>query len=624
MLENEFFHISATITGPTNEEVWAQTAALHHLQVVLVLKGIGSRDIGHELLNYLSEKDQQPGKKTLSVLLSHLEEIKGKIPPEIQLFSVLALPTGKVLYIVCNGGAVYLWRQEKLVRLIEGNEKASGLLKDGDLVILGNQNFFQVIGPEVLSFSLDHFTPEEIAERLATKISEAEDNIGCAALILSFKKREVLKEEEIDQEEPEIEENNLTPAKKNFLAGIVAKIKSLKSVYPDLPRTFHLPDGEVNGKNRKVLLTVALVLITMLTLSIFFGFNKTRESEQKQKFESYYQSASLKYEEGKSLLGLNDVLARNRLIEARQQLDEIKKIPSLKNEQLKRTKDLEEKIGQNMVALSHIYKLGPLPLFWETGLIKEKSEGDSLAVFEDKMAILDRKDHLIFSLSMKTKAVKSSGGDNLKDEPKLIGIHGENIYALTTGGIIRFDSQNKNQPVVAYDSDWKDLVSLVSYGGNLYLLDRGKGDQAETQGPGQIWKYISTENGFSPKRPYFPSDVKPDFPRAKDLAVDGSVWVLLPGEILKFTQGRMDSFTISGLEGSFGEPTAIFANEKSKNLYLLDPQNKKVLVLAKDGAYQAQYEAEEIGQARDLAVSEEEKKIFILTGRKIYYIEIKS
>lgn len=631
-MDKEAFSISsAKIVGTAKEGVWAQVLTLENLQAVMVLSDGEDGKLGREILSFLEEADQKLEKKNLAELSSLLEKLKKQIPSEKQLSLVMALSVGKVLYLTCLSGEAFLKRGEKFGKIIAGEEEASGFLVDGDLLVLGSEQFFQLVTPETLRQNLDHFSPEEIAERLAPQVSSAEENAACAALILHFqKKEEVWTEEPEETEEGEVAEEEMAEPEEeisppsvepSLLAKFSQKIKSFKVGWPRFSRPLHLPLEEPNGKKRKTLLTVAILLITLLVVSIFFGINKTRESEKAKKFTELFEIASFKYEEGKSLVGLNDALARNRLFEAKEQIETLKKIISFNRAQEKQAQELEEGIKENLVILSRVYKLGSLSLFWETSLIKEGSQGETLAIFEDQMAILDQRNHLVYLLSVKTKAVETLGGKDLPEEPKLLGLHGENIYLLTEKGVVRLNARSKKaQLVVEKEETWGDLASLVSYGGNLYLLDRQISDEG---GGGQIWKYIGGETTFSSRREYLAPDIKPDFSQVQKMAIDGSVWVLFPDRISKFTSGRPDSFVTSGLEGSFGQPKAIFTNEKCQNLYLLDAQNKKILVLGKDGTYQAQYEAEEIAQAQDLVVSEEEKKIFLLSGSKIYYIELK-
>ena len=48
-----------------------------------------------------------------------------------------------------------------------------------------------------------------------------------------------------------------------------------------------------------------------------------------------------------------------------------------------------------------------------------------------------------------------------------------------------------------------------------------------------------------------------------------------------------------------------------------------MVVLEKDGKYKAQYLSDKLGEATDLAVSEKDGKIIILTGDKLFSIETK-
>ena len=56
---------------------------------------------------------------------------------------------------------------------------------------------------------------------------------------------------------------------------------------------------------------------------------------------------------------------------------------------------------------------------------------------------------------------------------------------------------------------------------------------------------------------------------------------------------------------------------------LLDKGNDRVVVVNKSGEYYSQYRWPGIGGVTHLVASEEEKKILLLAGNKIYEIEIK-
>jgi hypothetical protein len=70
-------------------------------------------------------------------------------------------------------------------------------------------------------------------------------------------------------------------------------------------------------------------------------------------------------------------------------------------------------------------------------------------------------------------------------------------------------------------------------------------------------------------------------------------------------------------------PTAIYTNEINKNVYILDKDGGRVIVLEKNGDFKIQYVSDQIKNATDLVVSEEERKIILLTGSKLIYFEPK-
>ncbi|GAG50039.1 unnamed protein product, partial [marine sediment metagenome] len=87
-------------------------------------------------------------------------------------------------------------------------------------------------------------------------------------------------------------------------------------------------------------------------------------------------------------------------------------------------------------------------------------------------------------------------------------------------------------------------------------------------------------------------------------------------------QGNPQAFSVSGVAPHLINPKAIYTNEELEFLYLLEPENKRVIVLDKSGEYKAQYVSGSIGEAIDIAVSEKEGKIILLTGEKLFSIEI--
>ena len=106
--------------------------------------------------------------------------------------------------------------------------------------------------------------------------------------------------------------------------------------------------------------------------------------------------------------------------------------------------------------------------------------------------------------------------------------------------------------------------------------------------------------------------------------IDGSVWVgTKTGKIFQFAQGKEKTFSAQGVEPVLGSNLFIYTSDEVKNLYVLDSQNKRVVVLTKDGVYMAQYQWQGTLSPSQLVVSEAQKQILLLAEGKIYSVELK-
>ena len=94
------------------------------------------------------------------------------------------------------------------------------------------------------------------------------------------------------------------------------------------------------------------------------------------------------------------------------------------------------------------------------------------------------------------------------------------------------------------------------------------------------------------------------------------------GKVFKFTRGNQDTLVFADIVPNLSKPTAIYTNEKLKYVYLMERETGRIIVVDKEGNYQAQYFSDKIKEARGLVVSEEVGKIIIATEDKLYSINI--
>ena len=183
-------------------------------------------------------------------------------------------------------------------------------------------------------------------------------------------------------------------------------------------------------------------------------------------------------------------------------------------------------------------------------------------------------------------------------------------------GVLKIDITNQKVTTVAKpDENWGQVITLMPFSSNVYLLDSSKN---------KIWKYVPTAGGYSEKREYLTSGTEVDLSKAVAMQIDSAIYALTSdGQILKFLRGAKDNFTYEGLDKGVKDPKSFFVSSDSENLYVLDSGNQRLLILTKTGSYKGQIEGEKFGSATDLVVDEKGKKVYLLEGSKIYSVDLK-
>lgn len=538
--------------------------------------------LGKEVLDTLEQEFFTLETKNLDSIKKAVLQTSAKIPEGVILSFVIGTFVNNILYIfILGNGKVSLKRSGSLGNLLESSDQkadsfksASGFLEDGDVVLLQTKQFANIISAATLSEFLDNLPPQEAAENIAPLVHEKEES-GAAAIIISYKKAEdnppAGGEESAvgpEAEEEETEESQEKPNMNreinffNKLRPFFAKIK--------LPRNLDI------SHSRKVILTIVVVIVIVFVGSVFFAVKKQQDTKIQVLFKQVYPEASKKYEEGQGLLDLNRNLARDSFSKAQKILEEgIDKFPKNSKEE-KQILELLAKVKSLLESSSGI----------ESSSAREVSTSSS------------------FFLSAQ-----------LKNSAFYFSYDEKNIYGLTSDAVYSLDKEGENKKdIIKNDNLWKQGVAVFPYFGNIYVLDKKQN---------QILKFIESSSGFSQTN-YFAEGVTPDFSKAISMAIDSSIYVLsIDGTIVKFTKGKIDNFSVAGLDTPFLSPSRIYANINDDNIYILDNGNLRIVVLDKNGAYKAQYKASVIKNAKDFDVFEKDKKIYVLSSGKIYQIDLK-
>jgi len=568
---------------------------------------------GRNILTFLHEKfttdhELNTFVKLTTIASSAISEFSGK---HKNLSLLLACFAKGAIYITGVGTvSVYILRNKTLTKVFSGagNVKTvSGFIKEGDVMLLGTDSFIKSFDTNLISSAMSLGSATAAIEHLKSHLHTRDDKGNYSAMVVKIGKSVV--EENLPKIHAEVKaESDLRPIVvspfrrklANFLDKVIAKL-------PHEQQPIFVKDelGELkNTKKRKVTVTVGIALLALLLISIIFGVKQNKNSSIRSRYDGRLTDALGKFEEAKSLGSLNQSRARELILGAKSEAQQLES-EGVKDERL--TKLLSD-INSGLGSIAGIYTANP-DLYLDLSLVSSGFKGDVIGASDGRMAVLDKTGKKLVGIDIATKRTEVVAGPDVMPDATEIAPYSDKNYVLASDGV--WEVGDKAQ--VDIKSDWKSDSLIFAYSGNIYILDKSAG----------VFRYSGLGGGtFGTKQNWFGPGIKPDLTNARAWIIDGSIWILTnSGQILKFKDGAPIAFSLKDT-GDIS-PTKIYTNEELKYLYLLDSTNSQVLVTDKNGNYKATYLVSSAKGATGLIVSETEKKIILLNDTKLYSVEIR-
>jgi vacuolar-type H+-ATPase subunit E/Vma4 len=603
-----FGKIVATPT-PTN---WSQAYGAGGLFLTLSLTSktgehpehLGA--LGKELINDLEAEYFSLEEKSLASLQEAIEKAFAQVPSDTSLSASFCVTKDAILYVfLLGGGAILLKRGDKTGAILKATEaidtgiqSASGHLTNGDLIILVTKEFQALIPQQTLLEALKSNDAEDIAETLSPLVHGKEDG-GSAAIFFTFTSTHSVpleEQEEMDENESEAvipqiirhSEEDLTQQSTTQTATH-APFPTTETTFPHPTtfanqhpkRKFQLPRFPVKFNRlthrQRLLGSIAFVLVLILFASIFYTMMQTRNQKAKDIFDKTYEPAKQYLDEGKGVIasGLNLQGARDDLTKAKDLVASAEKDIPKGTEEDKKLLALQKEIDDALMKTSGENAADLIPADKDSRLLTSLKTDGALFATKD--------DDYIYTLSPKTISQMPRDGTTSKT-------------------------------LIENDGDWTRPAGLGTFLGNLYVLDTKKG----------ILKFVKGSNGYGSSTSYLSGSTKPSFTKAVSMAIDSSIYVLFSdGQIAKFTKGSGDTFSITGLTTPLSNPTRIFTLPDYTSVYILDNGNSRIVQLATNGAYKAQYQAGAIKNAKDFEVDEKNQKAYLLIDGKVYSMDLR-
>ena len=364
-------------------------------------------------------------------------------------------------------------------------------------------------------------------------------------------------------------------------------------------------------KNKKILIITPLLLILLLGF-VFFQF------EENKKIKTYNQDLVTIQEK---IIEANNFFAlKESSLGAAEKANNLLKdcwhnLSFLENQSIGLSKELDVIINESKEqVLLKLYELNNLT----------DIENPELFFEFNQEAFIPHK-FLFFNENFYFYNPYSENIFYLKQDKESSIIEVRKKFTLSTAldnSVIFFSRPNQltalknNFPIYSFLDSYNSHSSfdyLASFNNNLYFLNKKTGEIIKYPFLGG-YEWGSPENWLS-------SNTEKNI-NADSFTIDRSVWILKNNSIYQYYTGELIQEINLNIFPEIKFFSKIFTSPKLSHIYILEPQEQRVVIIDKSGQFIKQFTSEKFDNILDIGVSDDEKSIYILNNLNLYKINI--
>jgi len=363
-----------------------------------------------------------------------------------------------------------------------------------------------------------------------------------------------------------------------------------------------------------------LFIFTILFAIVFIGsisYLKIKEQKEivNQNYQNTVQSIIDKTDAALAAMIYND--DNKAFILLKEAQITLFEIPTDTTERENKKNELESKIEISLQKLQKLNVINPI-IITNLKEINENANATKIVAIEDTIIAYGPNDTTHYLIDQDTKSVETKQHDTIpnliaastpKEDDTTIFITGENKIAS-----FNKDSGTLSNKEISTPNKNSQLIDLTVYNTRIYSLDPINN---------QIYKHNKTQTGFDQGTPWIKENT--DISDGISITIDGDIFVLKRnGQIIKFESGSPAEFEIKGLDPELDQPSIIWTYNDIEHLYILEPTNKRVIILDKSGKLINQFTSLDWQNPTGMLVDEEKKTIYVLDSNKLYEFKIDS
>ncbi len=373
-----------------------------------------------------------------------------------------------------------------------------------------------------------------------------------------------------------------------------------------------------SGKKRLKLIWLFVFLLILVLSGL--GYRSFRRSQQESLANEALQPYREKLTTARDLVATNPVVARREVREVMLALEELglsyedqPLVQELVVAELNQARALAEEI-------SGLEQLDQLEIFFDLRNIDENFVASQVDAVDQQAVFLDEGRQSILSLDLSTADARlfsfesnSAWRDLTLDQEslKLLGTGISEIFLATD--LATSNERGLSPELIINEGDSNRAGQLLeTYAGYIYVLN------AERR---EIYRYAQQEAGYSDPIGWVSGAVTFDYQEVSSWAIDGEIWVAThQGGLHRLAAGAEQEFSVVGLEQPFTDSLKLFTNENLDELYVLEPNQERLVVLNKEGQFLRELRSASLATTTDLFVSET-GQVFTVSGSIIYALD---
>ncbi|MBD3360043.1 MAG: hypothetical protein GF365_05055 [Candidatus Buchananbacteria bacterium] len=362
----------------------------------------------------------------------------------------------------------------------------------------------------------------------------------------------------------------------------------------------------------KILLIIAFLLIILFVYSTSYFKHKQTQEVYSQEFQNNVSQIEEKINQAESNIIFGDEEKANNEIKQAQELLAELNVESTK--QKEKMQSLNQSIESIIAKLRHITNINDPIIISDLSSQQENNININNIIYNDNLIFaFDSINNNSYVINLDNREVNKIYS-NLSDIGKIVKakqIEDRILIYHDQPGFIEFKN-NKFIPLnVALKTNAK-ITAFADYYNRLYTVDINNN---------QIYRQPKADSGYAQGTAWLNETI--DLKSINSIGIDTNIWALTSdGQILKLNKGRKQNFNIKGLEPRLKKTKQLFTGDETNYLYIMEPINKRLVVLDKEGTLITQYFSPQFDNLKGFTISESEKKIFIINDNKILFFNL--